>query len=184
MGLANTRRGVFGTEDLPFNRSTIGGDKVSLATIPHRLLRLATLHVFVGNFFGNLRRSAIDGNHDYEPNHTSDCAVHQRRNGKSNAPPLVPPDSGWLSMAACPSNHGREEFVASTWKSMQAAPKDGTRVLLLARAAMHGSEQSAPVVGHWSRHRDAWVDAIIESGTNRSGVELQPVGWIEIPPSE
>jgi hypothetical protein len=49
---------------------------------------------------------------------------------------------------------------------------------------MHGSEQSAPVVGHWSRHRDAWVDAIIESGTHRSEVELQPVGWIEIPPSE
>jgi hypothetical protein len=74
-GLA--RRGVFGTEDLPFNRSTIGGDKVSLATIPHRLVRLATLDVFVGNFFDYLRRSTIDGNYDYEPNHASVCAVHQ-----------------------------------------------------------------------------------------------------------
>jgi hypothetical protein len=75
-GLANTRRGVFGTEDLPFNRSTIGGDKVSLATIPHRLVRLATLDVFVGNFFDYLRRSTIDGNYDYEPNHASVFAVH------------------------------------------------------------------------------------------------------------
>jgi hypothetical protein len=90
MGLANTRRGVFGTEDLPFNRSTIGGDKVSLATIPQRLLSLATLDVFEGYFFDYLRRSTLDGNHDYEPNHASDCAVHQRRIGKSNAPPLVP----------------------------------------------------------------------------------------------
>jgi hypothetical protein len=90
MALANTRRRVFGTVDLSFNRSTIGGGKVSLATISHRLLSLATLDVFVGYFFDYLRRSTIDGNHDYEPNHASDCAVHPRWIGKSNAPPLVP----------------------------------------------------------------------------------------------
>ena len=74
--------------------------------------------------------------------------------------------------------------MASDWKSMQTAPQDGTHVLLLARATIHGSENPAAVVGYWSSHHDGWVDAIIESGIKRNEVELQPVGWIEIPPSE
>jgi hypothetical protein len=73
---------------------------------------------------------------------------------------------------------------SSFWHKMQTAPKDGTHVLLLARAAIYGSDKPAAVVGYWSRHRDGWVDAIIESGIDRREIELHPIGWIEIPPSE
>jgi hypothetical protein len=47
----------------------MGEGEVILATIPRRLFRLATLHVLIWNFFGHLRRSTVNGNQDYEPNH-------------------------------------------------------------------------------------------------------------------
>jgi hypothetical protein len=68
--LSNGRRRVFRTDYISPDRNVPGG-KVSGATISRRLFRLATLHVSVWNFFGNLRRCAIDGNRDYEPNHVS-----------------------------------------------------------------------------------------------------------------
>jgi len=58
------------------------------------------------------------------------------------------------------------------WKPMTTAPKDG-HILLIAIAAIGGT-QTAAVVGYWSRHRDAWVDAIIESGVSKS---YQRLGW-------
>jgi hypothetical protein len=48
------------------------------ATFPHRLLRLATLQVRVWNLFERLLRSTINGNQDYEPNHSAPLSVPQR----------------------------------------------------------------------------------------------------------
>jgi hypothetical protein len=47
----------------------------SHATFPHRLLRLATLQVRIWNLFDRLLGSAINGNQDYEPNHSVPLSV-------------------------------------------------------------------------------------------------------------
>jgi hypothetical protein len=79
--LPNRRRGVSWAEDLPLYRNTILLDaKVKLAAaIPHRLLRLATLQVFVWNFLDYLRRSRIYGNHDHEPNHDGHALLYSAK---------------------------------------------------------------------------------------------------------
>jgi hypothetical protein len=49
-------------------------------------------------------------------------------------------------------------FAMGEWKPIKTVPKDGTRILLLATAEIHG-EQPAPVVGYWSKdHGGRWVE--------------------------
>jgi hypothetical protein len=68
------------------------------------------------------------------------------------------------------------------WNLIDSAPKDGTPVLLVARA-MVGARRYAAVVGYWSgQGRSGWVDALVESGVpGRSEIELNPTHWMEIP---
>jgi len=69
----------------------------------------------------------------------------------------------------------------SIWMTMDSAPKDGTRVLLLARPLVHGGVTPAMVVGYCSADR-GWTDAILPSGVLRTEIELFPIRWMKIPP--
>jgi len=63
------------------------------------------------------------------------------------------------------------------WKSMDSAPKDGTKVLLIARLDIHGDEPG-PVVGLWVRAVEEWRPApdLLDKGT-----KLIPSYWMDIP---
>jgi hypothetical protein len=70
------------------------------------------------------------------------------------------------------------------WKSIDSAPKDGTPVLLIARAMVGGTgARPSAVVGYWSgQGRSGWVDAILKSGVpGRDEIELVATHWAEIP---
>jgi hypothetical protein len=70
----------------------------------------------------------------------------------------------------------------SPWMTMETAPKDGTRVLLLARAAIRGGVTPTPVVGYWSVDK-RWTDAMVPTRVPRAEIELVPVRWMKIPPA-
>ncbi len=52
------------------------------------------------------------------------------------------------------------------WKTMDSAPKDGTKVLLIARLDIQG-EEPGPVVGHWLKTVEEWrpVPDLLDKGT-------------------
>jgi hypothetical protein len=66
------------------------------------------------------------------------------------------------------------------WKSRDVgAPKDGTKVLFLARPAVGGFAAATPVIGYWVDGR--WRDCPIPGIPGRLEIEICPEYWTEIP---
>ena len=47
-------------------------------------------------------------------------------------------------------------MASAAWKTIDSAPKDGTKVLLLARCKTIPDDTPAPVVGFWNKHVMQW----------------------------
>jgi hypothetical protein len=70
--------------------------------------------------------------------------------------------------------------MSSLWKPGDVgAPRDGTKVLFLARPAVGGFEAPAPVIGYWIENR--WRDCPIAGIPGRVEIEIRPAYWTEIP---
>jgi hypothetical protein len=65
------------------------------------------------------------------------------------------------------------------WKTIDSAPKDGTRMLLLATAVIGGGNEPEPVVGRYTE--DRWRTAPITSGLRWEEFDLRPSHWTAIP---
>jgi hypothetical protein len=74
----------------------------------------------------------------------------------------------------------KDRDMNSVWKQTDVgAPKDGTKVLFLARPAVGGFETPEPVVGYWIDNK--WRDCPIAGIPGRVEIEIRPSYWTEIP---
>jgi hypothetical protein len=74
----------------------------------------------------------------------------------------------------------KETHMNGVWKQSDiGAPKDGTKVLFLARPAVGGFETPAPVIGYWIDGK--WRDCPIAGIPGRLEIEIRPAYWTEIP---
>jgi hypothetical protein len=70
--------------------------------------------------------------------------------------------------------------MTTVWKQNDiGAPKDGTRVLFLARPKVGGFADAMPVIGYWVDNR--WRDSPIPGIPGRMEIEIVPDYWTEIP---
>ena len=69
-------------------------------------------------------------------------------------------------------------MASAAWKTIDSAPKDGTKVLLLARCKTIPDDTPAPVVGFWNKHVMQWK---VASEYLSQADELIPSHWMEIP---
>ena len=71
--------------------------------------------------------------------------------------------------------------MTTVWKQSDVgAPKDGTRVLFLARPKVGGFTDAMPVIGYWVDNR--WRDSPIPGSPGRMEIEIVPDYWTDIPP--